>query len=56
MRTGWHGSDVMLGHMKEGGYRAHERPRESGSFRMSAMTLFWYLAPMPAMAAIRLAQ
>ncbi len=38
------------------GYGAHERPRESGSFRMSAMTLFWYCGPMAAMAAIRLAQ
>ena len=31
---------------------AHERPRASGSFRMSTMTAFWYLAPMPTMPVI----
>ena len=38
------------------GLEAHERPRESGSFRMSAMTLFWYCGPMATMEAVRLDQ
>ena len=38
------------------GSGAHERPRESGSFRMSAMTLFWYCGPIATMEAIRFAQ
>ena len=42
------------GSFKQAG--AHERPRESGSFRMSAMTLFWYTGPIAAMAFIRFAQ
>ena len=31
---------------------AHERPRASGSLRMSTMTAFWYLVPMPTMPVI----
>ena len=58
--SNWQRKVLRLGvmcHKQEGDQDgAHERPRESGSFRMSAMTLFWYLGPIATIAAMRLAQ